>query len=198
MRARLLLLKVGRGRACCAESASEAACGEFRLMRADRIRPARRNFACLLLPFAATALWVLPIHACEAESKEALSIQRKLEIAPLGQARQILDLDDAMRVLHIPSASVTVIDGGSIAWSRTFGVNSEKSAVYQAASMSKFVAAVVAMKLVDDLVLSLDAPVDAKLKMWKSARPSVTDGRPVTLRWLLSMRAGINVPGFTG
>jgi CubicO group peptidase (beta-lactamase class C family) len=37
--------------------------------------------------------------------------------------------------------------------------------------MSKFVAAVVAMKLVEDGILSLDAPVDAKLKMWNLARP---------------------------
>jgi len=28
--------------------------------------------------------------------------------------------------------------------------------------------------------------------------PPFTDDRPVTLRWLLSMRAGIDVPGFAG
>src|SRR5262249_54924301 len=36
------------------------------------------------------------------------------------------------------------------------------------------------------------------LKRWKSAHPPITDGHPVTLRWLLSMRAGVNVPGFGG
>lgn len=64
--------------------------------------------------------------------------------------------------------------------------------------MSKLVAAVLALKLVDEGVLSLDAPVDEKLKGWKSASSPLTDGSPVTLRWLLSMRAGLNVPGFSG
>ena len=103
-----------------------------------------------------------------------------------------------MAALYITAASVALVENGKIAWSRTFGVGLERKPIYQAASLSKFVAAIVALRLVQDGVLSLDAPVDDKLGVWKSARPPLTDGRPVTLRWLLSMRAGVNVPGFGG
>jgi hypothetical protein len=70
---------------------------------------------------------MFPAHASRAEPKGALSIQRKLAIARRGQPPQVLDLHEVMKVLHIPSASVAVIDGGNIAWSRTFGVNSGNS-----------------------------------------------------------------------
>lgn len=166
-------------------------------MPADRVHGRREILRGCCSHALAIALWGFA-DSCGAEGNEALSIEHKLEIAPPGRAPQVLDLDEAMKLLPVPSASVTLIDGGRIAWSKTFGANSMSSPVYQAASMSKFVAAVGAMKLVEDGILSLDAPVDAKLKTWKSARPPLTDGRPVTLRWLLSMRAGINVPGFAG
>jgi CubicO group peptidase (beta-lactamase class C family) len=91
-----------------------------------------------------------------------------------------------------------LIQRGQIAWSRTFGDGAQRAPVYQAASLSKFVTAIVAMKLVDKGVLALDAPVDDKIKIWSPGRSSLMDGHPVTLRWLLSMRGGINVPGFVG
>jgi CubicO group peptidase (beta-lactamase class C family) len=54
------------------------------------------------------------------------------------------------------------------------------------------------MKLVEEGILSLDAPVDEKLKRWKPASSPLAQGHPVTLRWLLSMRAGVNVGGYIG
>jgi CubicO group peptidase (beta-lactamase class C family) len=103
-----------------------------------------------------------------------------------------------MRALNVPSVGVAVVTDGRIAWSRDFGSERDAKPLYQAASMSKFVAAVVALRLVEAGVLSLDAPVDATLRSFKTARPPLTDGHPVILRRLLAMRAGIGVPGFLG
>jgi CubicO group peptidase (beta-lactamase class C family) len=121
-----------------------------------------------------------------------------VRIEPPGGPARSLDLAAAMRVLNVPSVGVAVLADGRIAWSRGFGSERDAKPLYQAASMSKFVAAVVALRLVDMGVLTLDAPVDATLRSFKTARPPLTDGRPVTLRRLLAMRAGIGVPGFLG
>lgn len=126
------------------------------------------------------------------------NIETRLRVAPPNCPTQVLNLPAAMRTLHIQSASVALIERGRIAWSRTFADTAERAPLYQAASLSKFVTAIVAMKLVDKGVLALDAPIDDKIKIWSPGRSSLTDGHPVTLRWLLSMRAGINVPGFVG
>ena len=136
--------------------------------------------------------------AAASKSSAQARIETRLRIAPPNRPVQILDLPAAMSALRIPSASVAVIERGRIAWSRTFGDAALGTPVYQAASLSKFVTAIVAMRLVDKGVLALDAPVGDSIKIWSPGRSSLMDGHPVTLRWLLSMRGGINVPGFAG
>ncbi|MDM9622897.1 serine hydrolase domain-containing protein [Rhizobium sp. S96] len=151
---------------------------------------------------------VLALTVCVALLTSAPAIQafrtddmhRSLEFlaikAPNGVG-QTLDLYEAMQALRIQTASIALIDGGEIAWTEAIGSECAEP-IYQAASLSKLVTAVVALRLVDKGVLSLDAPVDGIQKRWTSARPPITDGLPVTLRLLLSMRAGINVPSFRG
>jgi len=126
------------------------------------------------------------------------TLAAEIRIEPPGGAVQTLGLDEAMQRLNVPALSVAVLEHGRLAWERGFGAADRPEAIYQAASMSKFVAAVVALRLVEEGRLALDAPVDGMLRAFRTARPPLTDGHPVTLRWLLSMRAGINVPGFLG
>jgi CubicO group peptidase (beta-lactamase class C family) len=52
--------------------------------------------------------------------------------------------------------------------------------------------------LVEQGRLALDRNVNAELTSWHIPRTSLTRRHPVTLRKLLSMTAGINVPGFVG
>jgi CubicO group peptidase (beta-lactamase class C family) len=70
--------------------------------------------------------------------------------------------------------------------------------LFQAASLSKFVTAAGALRLVDQNKLALDEDANAKLTSWKVPTNGFDKNRPVTLRGLLSMTAGIGVPGFTG
>jgi CubicO group peptidase (beta-lactamase class C family) len=60
------------------------------------------------------------------------------------------------------------------------------------------VAAVGAMRLVEAKRLDLDEDVNAKLTSWKVPANNFDADHKVTLRGLLSMTAGIGVPGFLG
>jgi CubicO group peptidase (beta-lactamase class C family) len=69
----------------------------------------------------------------------------------------------------------------------------ERDALLQAGSVSKAVAALVALRLVEQGLLSLDADVNEQLTSWRLP----ADG-PVTLRELLSHSAGTTVESFPG
>jgi CubicO group peptidase (beta-lactamase class C family) len=68
--------------------------------------------------------------------------------------------------------------------------------MFQAGSISKPIAAMAALKLVQDGKLSLDANVNTYLTTWKVLSAPVTEGKPITLRELLTHTAGTTVHGF--
>ena len=126
------------------------------------------------------------------------ALQHGLDIhAPDGLVAQNADLAEAMRKLHIPSVDVALIESGRLAWSHVFGTAPD-NAIYQAASLSKLVTAVAALRLVDRGVLDLDRDVNDYLTGWRVPENDFTRDHPVTLRQLLSMTAGIGVPGYLG
>jgi CubicO group peptidase (beta-lactamase class C family) len=126
------------------------------------------------------------------------AIEEDLDIAPPGgNPIRGLDLATALAVLHVPSISVALIDGGRLAWARVWGDGSV-STRYQAASLSKLVTAVAALRLVEQGRLALDRDVNADLGVWHMPHSELTRGHPVTLRGLLSMTGGIGVPGYLG
>jgi CubicO group peptidase (beta-lactamase class C family) len=100
-------------------------------------------------------------------------------------------------VLRIPSVSVALIDGGQVAWAHAWG-GASPDTLYQAASLSKLVTAVAALRLVETARLSLDRNVNDDLSIWRVPDSALSARHPVTLRRLLSMTAGINVPGYPG
>ncbi|EJL25232.1 penicillin-binding protein, beta-lactamase class C [Caulobacter sp. AP07] len=114
-------------------------------------------------------------------------------------------LIDQMKALSVPAVSIAFVDQGRIAWTRTWGVadlssgrRADVHTLFQAASMSKPVAATAALAMVDDGVLTLDRPVNARLKGWKIPENALTMAAPVTLRQLLGHTAGLTVGGFPG
>jgi len=93
----------------------------------------------------------------------------------------------------VPAASVAVAaDGQEViaAW------GARTSTLFQAASISKPVAALVALRLVADGRLDLDADVNGFLTSWQL--PGGAGDEPVTLRHLLCHGGGLTVPGFPG
>ncbi len=143
------------------------------------------------------ALAVAILPATPTSAAEPSELENDLTIVMDGAAKS-LTLEQAMNALKIPSVSLALIDGDRIAFARAYGASATSETLYQAASMSKFVAAVGAMRLVEAGRLDLDEDVNAKLTSWKVPANGLDKDHKVTLRGLLSMTAGINVPGFQG
>lgn len=116
-----------------------------------------------------------------------------------GDAHTTHKLADRMKELNVPAVSIAVVHNGRIEWARGFGVVRiggpavSPTTMFQAGSISKPVAAMAALKLVQQGKLSLDADINTYLTSWK-----LTAGKPVTLRELLTHTAGITVHGFPG
>lgn len=125
-------------------------------------------------------------------------------VALAGQPVSGLDLRAQMAKYQVPAVSVAVIRNGKIAWARGYGRQSENGApvdsrtLFQAASLSKSLTGMAALRLVQDGVLSLDAPVGTALKSWSLPGNRFTAQQAVTLRGLLSHTAGVTGHGFYG
>jgi CubicO group peptidase (beta-lactamase class C family) len=113
-------------------------------------------------------------------------------------------LVERMERYGVPGASIAVVDDGEVAWSAGYGSISRGSSpvhadtLFQAASVSKAVAAVGVLALAERGVIDLDADVNSMLRSWRLPESAHTDGSPVTVRHLLCHRAGLTVPGFPG
>ena len=124
------------------------------------------------------------------------------EPASVAALARVLDevVPEALRRERVPGAAVAIVRSGQVAWVRGFGVADatgrvavQPRTVFQVASVSKPVAAMGALRLVEQRRLDLDRP----LTLWRFPR-SDHDPRGVTLRRLLSHTAGVSVPGYTG
>jgi len=113
-------------------------------------------------------------------------------------------LADRMAALHVLGISIAVIRNGKIEWAKGFGVAAAggppvtSETLFQAGSISKPVAAMAALRLVQQGKLSLDADVNTLLKSWKLPSAPIAEGKPVTLRELLTHTGGTTVHGFPG
>lgn len=109
-----------------------------------------------------------------------------------------------MRFHGVPALSVAVLDSGRVAWARAYGVTTPGGApatpatLFQAASLSKAVAALTALRLVARGDLALDDDVTARLTSRALPVADSARGAPVTLAGLLSHTAGVTVSGFPG
>jgi CubicO group peptidase (beta-lactamase class C family) len=106
---------------------------------------------------------------------------------------------------RIPGASIAVASGDAIDWAKGYGIADAVSrrpvttdTVFQAASISKPIAAVTALSLFHSEGLGLDTDVRDLLESWRLPENAFTQGEPVTMRRLLSHSAGFNVHGFVG
>jgi CubicO group peptidase (beta-lactamase class C family) len=108
-----------------------------------------------------------------------------------------LTLAAAMKQVGVPGLSVAVIKDFEIHWTRAYGVADvvatspvNPDTLFQAASISKPVAAMAVLKAVQDGRLALDEDVNRYLTSWKVPSSDATARQPVTLRSLLSHTSG--------
>jgi CubicO group peptidase (beta-lactamase class C family) len=116
-----------------------------------------------------------------------------------------MNLSERMAHYKVPGLSVAVINEGKIEWARGYGVIERDTGkpvtaetLFLAGSISKPVAALAALHLVEQGKLNLDEDVNLKLKTWKIPENEFTREKKVTLRGLLSHSAGLTVHGFPG
>ena len=168
---------------------------------------------CVLGSFAAILLvvlaWASPLWAQTPDS--IAERQRAVESGLLPEVIVASDPDpgygiyEGMRRDSVPSLSVAVINDGAVEWAKGYGAKRSGSSdsvvvstLFQAASVSKPIAATAALQLVDDGRLTLDDNVNRWLRSWRVPENEYTAQRPVTLRGLLSHTAGLTVHGFPG
>jgi CubicO group peptidase (beta-lactamase class C family) len=114
-------------------------------------------------------------------------------------------IEERMAHYGVPGMSIAVIDDYQIAWVKSYGVMDTASkrpvtdsTLFQAASISKPVFTMAALKLVQDGVLQLDQDVNTQLRSWKMPENEFTRTEKVTLKRLLGHVAGTTVHGFPG
>lgn len=106
---------------------------------------------------------------------------------------------------HVVGLSLAIIRRGEVVKAEGYGFadTSEKALVttttlFQAGSISKSVAAVAALRLVEMGKLTLDSDVNTELHAWKIPENQFTSRQHVTLRRILSHTSGLSVRSFPG
>jgi CubicO group peptidase (beta-lactamase class C family) len=114
-------------------------------------------------------------------------------------------MDERLAHYDCPAVSVAVIENGELAWSEAFGLlekghpaKANADTLFSGASISKPVAAAMALQFVERGVFDLHTNVNRYLKSWRLPENEHTRDTPVTLRWLLSHMAGTTGHGFGG
>jgi CubicO group peptidase (beta-lactamase class C family) len=148
--------------------------------------------------------------ACRtAEDVESHIAQVENELLPSlvirGEPVETATLANRMAALKVPGVSIAVINNGEIEWARGYGMADVASGtpvtettLFQAASISKPVAATAALRLMERGELDLDEDVNSRLTSWQIPEIRHTATEPVTLRRLLTHTAGLTVDGFPG
>lgn len=115
------------------------------------------------------------------------------------------NLEDRMRYYKVPGVSIAVIKDYKIDWAKGYGLADTTlkipvttETMFSAGSISKFVMAVAALKMVEQGKIDLEAPINNYLTSWRIADNDFTTKTPVTLRMLLSHSAGTTQSSYFG
>jgi CubicO group peptidase (beta-lactamase class C family) len=116
---------------------------------------------------------------------------------PVAITPDSLGVPELLAQFNVPAVSVAVIRDFKIEWARAWGAKSVRTGeaattetLFQAASISKPVAAMASLRAVQEGRFTLDQDINTLLKSWKlPARPS-SSGEVVTPRMLMSHTSG--------
>ncbi|MEO6039455.1 MAG: serine hydrolase [Saprospiraceae bacterium] len=112
---------------------------------------------------------------------------------------------DRMKYYNVSGVSIAVIKNYKIAWAKGYGLADTikkipvtTETMFSAGSISKFLMAVAALKMIENKQIELEAPINNYLTSWKIADNDFTKKTPVSLRMLLSHSAGTSQTSYFG
>ncbi len=112
---------------------------------------------------------------------------------------------ERLKFHNIPAVSIAVVSNYKIEWVKAYGIadiasNNPASiqTLFQAASISKSLNGVGAMKLVQAKKVDLNTDINTYLNSWKFPYDSGSGNKKITLANLLSHTAGLTIHGFPG
>jgi CubicO group peptidase (beta-lactamase class C family) len=153
-----------------------------------------------LIVFVAAGLIVSGSVFLAADDPSPAAMMARIE-GPQSPDRQGLDrltLPQVMERFRVPGVSVAVIKDFKIDWAKGYGLADVESGMrvdadtmFQAASISKPVAAMAAVRAAQDGRFGLDQDINAILTSWKLPDSEFTRGHPVTPRALMSHTSGL-------
>ncbi len=127
------------------------------------------------------------------------------KVQVVGKRYDPQTIEQRMAHFTVPGISIAVVNNGQLVWAKGYGIANNntkqivtKDTLFQAGSISKPIAALAALKLVQEQEVDLDVDVNNYLTSWKIPKSTFTEQQPVTLRHLLTHTAGTTVHGFPG
>ena len=132
-------------------------------------------------------------------------IEQGLLPAVLIKGEPAWTIQDRMKHYKAPGVTVAVINNFKVEWAKAYGVKDVETnepvnteTLFQAGSISKSVAAMVALKKVQDGKISLDEDINKKLVSWKLPENEFTATKKVTLANLSNSYCGAYGPRLSG
>ncbi|PHX96007.1 MAG: serine hydrolase [Gemmatimonadetes bacterium] len=154
-----------------------------------------RRLPCLVVAGLLVIGGSLPLHA-QLDPKSVIARIEGPQVPDRG-GLDGLSIPQLMQRLSVPGVSIAVIKDFRVEWVKTYGVADVESGrpvdsttAFQAASISKPVTAMAAMRLAQDQRLRLDDDINTVLKSWRVPSSDLTRSQPVTARSLMSHTSG--------
>jgi len=126
-----------------------------------------------------------------------LSAQTPTPTPPAGRVSEPIVVQALLKQFGVPGVSIAIIKDFKVAATYAHGVADVETGapvtpqtMFQAASISKPVAAMASLKAVQEGKFTLDQDVNSILKVWKLPTGDFTRDRPVTPRSLMSHTSG--------
>lgn len=149
--------------------------------------------------------------ASAAFAVDPVSLQARIEsrLTPpryiAGQPVESKQLRTRMEELDVPGLSVAYFENGSVKWRKGYGTTQrtdgrmvDPDTLFQAASISKPLAAMLVMLEVEKGRLHLDDDLSPRLPDHLRQSIGLTGNAPIRLEDVLSHQGGLNLPGFGG